>query len=92
MRVLVIGGGLGGLCLAQGLRKAQIDVAVYEREASPEPPPGERYTLSINNHGNQALHACLPDELWQVYRAASGEPVAGLRFMTEHMRPLVSLD
>ena len=32
LRVLVIGAGLGGLCLAQGLRKAGVDVAVYERD------------------------------------------------------------
>src|SRR2546421_12932729 len=31
-RVLVIGAGLGGLCLAQGLRQAGVDVAVYERD------------------------------------------------------------
>ena len=35
-RVLVIGGGLGGLCLAQGLQMAGINVAVYERDRSPE--------------------------------------------------------
>ena len=29
--VLVIGGGIGGLCLAQGLRGAGVSVAVYER-------------------------------------------------------------
>ena len=32
LRVLVIGAGLGGLCLAQGLRKAGVEVAVYERD------------------------------------------------------------
>ena len=32
LHVLVIGGGLGGLCLAQGLKKSGISVAVYERD------------------------------------------------------------
>jgi flavin-dependent dehydrogenase len=31
--VLIIGGGIGGLCLAQGLKRAGISVAVYERES-----------------------------------------------------------
>ena len=33
LQVLVIGAGLGGLCLAQGLRKAGVEVEVYERDA-----------------------------------------------------------
>src|ERR1700680_2324996 len=32
--VAIIGGGIGGLCLAQGLKKARISVAVYERDHS----------------------------------------------------------
>ena len=31
LHVLIIGGGLGGLCLAQGLKKAGISVAVYDQ-------------------------------------------------------------
>src|SRR4030088_1862683 len=40
LHVLIIGGGVGGLCLAQGLKKSGISVAVYERDTSarfPEP-------------------------------------------------------
>lgn len=32
MRVLVIGGGIGGLSLAHGLRKAGIEVRVFEQQ------------------------------------------------------------
>ncbi|WP_442809931.1 NAD(P)-binding protein [Streptomyces sp. NBC_01321] len=47
LRVIIVGGGIGGLCLAQGLHAAGISVAVYERDAAPDarlqgwgvPPP-----------------------------------------------------
>jgi 2-polyprenyl-6-methoxyphenol hydroxylase-like FAD-dependent oxidoreductase len=36
MHVLIIGGGIGGLCLAQGLRRRGVSVAVYERDRTPD--------------------------------------------------------
>ncbi|WP_187415165.1 hypothetical protein [Nonomuraea sp. PA05] len=35
MKVIVVGAGVGGPALANGLRGAGIDVAVYERDQSP---------------------------------------------------------
>ena len=32
LHVVIVGGGIGGLCLAQGLRRAGVSVAVYERD------------------------------------------------------------
>ena len=45
-KVLIIGAGLGGLCLAQSLRQANIDFEVFERDSSPwERPQGYRLHL-----------------------------------------------
>lgn len=32
MHVLIIGGGTGGMCLAHGLKRAGVQVTVYERD------------------------------------------------------------
>jgi 2-polyprenyl-6-methoxyphenol hydroxylase-like FAD-dependent oxidoreductase len=34
LHVLIVGGGLGGLCPAQGLKKSGTSVAVYKRDSS----------------------------------------------------------
>ena len=63
--VLIIGGGLGGLCLAQGLKKSGIGVAVYERESSAQ-FRNQGYRISIKKEGSQALRDCLPENLFQL--------------------------
>ena len=75
--VLIIGGGLGGLCLAQGLKKASISVAVYERERTPSDRL-QGYRIHIEPQGNLALHACLPPDLFEAYRATAGSAGNGL--------------
>ena len=32
LHVVIVGGGIGGLCLAQGLKRAGVSFAVYERD------------------------------------------------------------
>ncbi|MER6571693.1 FAD-dependent monooxygenase [Streptomyces sp. NPDC001093] len=59
MRVSVVGAGLGGLALAQGLRGAGIEAEVFERD----PGIGARfqgYRLVLDPDGFQAVRACLP--------------------------------
>lgn len=60
LHVVVVGAGIGGLCLAQGLRRAGIDVSVYERGAGPG-RPWEGYLIDVNPAGSRALRACLPE-------------------------------
>lgn len=58
MRVIVIGAGLGGLTLAQGLRQAGIDVAVYERDGALGRAQG--VSLHIDDRGAAALEGACP--------------------------------
>ncbi|MFI6504921.1 FAD-dependent oxidoreductase [Nonomuraea typhae] len=73
MHVLIIGAGLGGLCLAQGLRKAGIKATVFERDPTPQ-HRGQGHRVHIDDRGEHALRSCLPDELFNLYRATRGQP------------------
>ena len=80
LQVVIIGGGIGGLCLAQVLKAAGVSVAVYERNSSTVWPEGFR--IHINPVGSRALQACLSPGLWEAFVAAAGKPSAGLGFLT----------
>ncbi|CAM3110998.1 NAD(P)/FAD-dependent oxidoreductase [Paracoccus nototheniae] len=91
MRVLIIGGGLGGLCLAQGLRKAGTDVSVFERQASASENLAG-YGIHINRHGQQALKACLTLEGWSRFVDLSTQAGTELHFRDEQLRRLATRD
>lgn len=91
MRVVIIGGGIGGLGLAQGLGKAGIAAAVYERDQS-RAERVDRYRLHINPAGSRALHACLPADAWREFVARTGEATGGFGFLTEQLRTLVVVE
>ncbi|WP_020672304.1 FAD-dependent oxidoreductase [Amycolatopsis nigrescens] len=72
MRVLIAGAGLGGLCLAQGLRQAGIDVAVFEQDSSPR-SRAQGHRVHIDHRGDDALRTCLPAPLYQLYLETRGQ-------------------
>jgi len=91
MRVLVIGGGIGGLCLAHGLREAGVDVRVYERTPA-RADWLQGYRIHLNPDGCRALHRCLPAENWAAFDGAAGSDGGGFAFYDERLRTLAVLD
>ncbi|QWF79879.1 FAD-dependent oxidoreductase [Amycolatopsis sp. CA-230715] len=82
MKVTIVGAGLGGLCLVQGLRAAGIEATVYERD------PGitarfQGYRIGLGELGDSALRACLPRALHPVLEAVKGD-LAGERTRLNH--------
>lgn len=78
-RFLIAGAGIGGLALAQALRRDGFDVAVYERDPTPR-TRNQGYRIHIDENGNAALRACLPPEVLDRVRGSSavnGDLVAG---------------
>jgi 2-polyprenyl-6-methoxyphenol hydroxylase-like FAD-dependent oxidoreductase len=88
LRVIVIGAGIGGLALAHGLRRADIDVAVYERDRTPSHRL-QGYRVHIDAAGSRALHACLPPELFDAFVATCGQPNRGIAFYSHRLRELI---
>ena len=85
---MIIGAGIGGLCLAQGLRRAGIPVTVYERtEARADWLQG--YRIHINPHGSRALHDCLPPAVWQQFLDSVSVNGGGFGFATERLDDLL---
>jgi 2-polyprenyl-6-methoxyphenol hydroxylase-like FAD-dependent oxidoreductase len=88
--VVVVGGGIGGLCLAQGLRKARVAVEVFERDAAPG-SRWEGYRIHIDPVGARSLRACLPDPHWATFLATSGRG-GDFGFLTDQLTELVVVE
>lgn len=84
LHVNIIGAGLGGLCLAQGLRRAGIAFDVYERDASPD-ARFQGYRLRIDADGLDALGECLPDDALARIRERAAVARSGGRFVTPQL-------
>lgn len=83
---MIIGGGLGGLCLAQGLRRSGVGVAVFERDASAR-FRGQGYRISLKATGVHALRDCLPANLFDLCVATSIRQATRMVFMDPQLHP-----
>jgi 2-polyprenyl-6-methoxyphenol hydroxylase-like FAD-dependent oxidoreductase len=77
MKVIINGAGLGGLSLAQGLKRANIDFRVFERDPTKDSRL-QGYRLRINPEGSDALKKLLHSDLWTVFQRSSATTVFGI--------------
>lgn len=90
-QILIIGAGLGGLALAQGLVKSGFNVTVFERDESPTSRP-QGYRISIRSLGMQALSAILTSEKMSRLSTAKIADVGdGFTCANEKMEPFFSV-
>lgn len=87
LHVSIIGAGLGGLCLAQGLARAGIDFDVYERDARTDSRV-QGYRLRIDASGQAALAHCLPPDLYALFQQSCSTHDCPGAMLDARLRPL----
>ncbi|GAB9464976.1 hypothetical protein Gpo141_00002397 [Globisporangium polare] len=90
VHVIIVGAGIGGLCLAQGLKKHGIPFTVFERDPSPN-YRSQGYRLRINSSGYEALKANLFPEDFEVFLRSAGHFQPGYKYVdaqTGHQAPV----
>lgn len=91
MKVLVIGGGTGGLALAHGLKRAGIEVRVFERDVL-RTDGLHGYRVGIDPDGSRALHALLPKELYDTFVATKARDPKYFNMVTEDLKEVLSME
>lgn len=74
--VLVIGGGIGGLCLAQGLKKNGVDFLVFERDVTEDWRP-QGYRLKLEDDAAAALKETLPKDVYDQFEVSCAVSTVG---------------
>lgn len=86
LQVAIIGAGLGGLCLAQGLKKNGIAFQVFEKDSAANSRT-QGYRIRIDKTGQDALAACLPERLYTLF-SETVVPSAGIRTLNAQLELL----
>jgi 2-polyprenyl-6-methoxyphenol hydroxylase-like FAD-dependent oxidoreductase len=85
VRVAVVGGGVSGLALAQGLVRDGVEVTVYERDAALD-TRRQGYRIHLDGRAGRALHTCLPPELYHLFRATLGTPGTAISVVDQRLK------
>ena len=78
--IAIIGAGLAGLALAQGLHHHNVPFKVFEKDLPQKRTQGFRFRLGDN--GAHALSSLLSEEMWDLFQRTCAEPPT---------RPFISL-
>lgn len=74
--ILIIGGGISGLCLAHGLRKHGISFHIYEKDSSDD-YRAQGYRIRIAGTGSEALRYLLDNETMALFELTCAEMKLG---------------
>lgn len=89
-RVAVVGAGLGGLALAQSIRRTGLDLVVLEKDLS-FAAPGRTVRVHCDPRLNEMAAACLPPRLFELFVACQSRPDARHIYLDERLK-LISVD
>ncbi|HEX7735121.1 MAG TPA: NAD(P)/FAD-dependent oxidoreductase [Ktedonobacteraceae bacterium] len=90
LRVMIVGAGTGGLCLAHGLKSDGVEVSVFERDETPSDRL-QGYRLSLSAIGIRALKECLPAAVFEKLVESAAIPSQGLTFLDHRMTRLLEI-
>ena len=90
LKVVIVGAGTGGLCLAHGLKSDGVEVSVFERDETPSDRL-QGYRLSLSALGRRALKECLPTALFDKLVESAAIPSQGVTFLDHRMTRLLAI-
>jgi 2-polyprenyl-6-methoxyphenol hydroxylase-like FAD-dependent oxidoreductase len=91
LRVMIVGAGTGGLCLAHGLKRAGIAVRVFERDRTRKDGL-QGYRVGISPAGSYALQQCLPPDLFRLFVDTCARSPKYFNMLSEGMKELASME
>ncbi|AZA84622.1 hypothetical protein C1637_07230 [Chryseobacterium lactis] len=83
-RIAIIGAGLGGLCLAQSLKKKGIDCEIFEKDPAVN-TRSQGYRIRVNEPGRKALQECLPSNLYRLFLDTCAASCSGMHVLTSSL-------